>query len=72
MLFASVQPSSLWFCADLSIMLLRIPDLVPAENFVSLCQKMVNLENLLEVNQSTQSHIYFIFRTASWYPSLKD
>lgn len=34
MLLASVQPSSSWFCADLSIMLPKIPDLVPAENFV--------------------------------------
>lgn len=58
MLFASVQPSSSWFCADLSIMLPKIPDLVPAENFLGLCQKMLNLENLLEINQiNLLSHI---------------
>lgn len=46
MLFALVQPSSSWVCAYLSITFLKISDLVPAENFVSLCQKMLNLENL--------------------------
>lgn len=73
MLFASVQPSSSWFCADLSVILRKTSDLVPAENFVSLCQKMINLENLVEINQINLLAVTYLFIcTAFQYPSLKD